>query len=235
MRMCSGEVNRRKETYHSGKTEDLDFVIRELVGERPKGMIDLVGFSIGGNIILKWLGEQGREASRMIRQAVAVSVPYDLARSVEKMDQGFNRAVYTRALLNKLKKKLSAKQRMYPHAIRYEEAKRSETFAVFDRMVTAPLNGFCNEHDYWSQSSCKNFLKFISVPTLLIHAEDDPFFPGEFLPLDHIRQSDFLEALVVPYGGHLGFIAGPWPWEPITWLEHRILNFSSERASAFMT
>jgi len=225
MRMCSGVPNRLKQTYHSGRTEDLDWILQELTKEYAPENLFLVGYSIGGNIVLKWLGEQGSCASLRVGKAVAVSVPYNLSRSVEMLDRGFNREVYTRILLSSLKKKVLNKKKEFPNAICYEKVQGCKTFKAFDREVTAPLNGFQDEVDYWSKSSCKNFLKSISLPTLLIHAEDDPFFPGHLIPLEDIRRSSFLKTLFVPHGGHVGFVSGPWPWKQKRWLEGQILNF----------
>jgi len=225
MRMCSGEPNRLKQTYHSGKTEDLDLIIRELAKICPREKLMLVGYSIGGNIVLKWLGEQETRGAGLVHKAVVVSVPYDLMRSVEVLDRGFNREVYTRALLGGLKKKLAAKKKKFPNAIRYDQVEGCNTFTVFDREATAPLNGFKDEQDYWKKSSSKHFLKSIGVRTLLIHAEDDPFFPGRFLPLGDIDQSKFLEILLLPHGGHVGFVSGPAPWKQTFWLEDQILDF----------
>ncbi len=227
MRMCSGEPNRVRQTYHSGKTEDLDCVVHFLKEIKGYHKLYLVGFSIGGNIALKWLGEQGREASKKIQSAVAVSVPYDLVRSVRLLDRGFNRAVYTRNLLRSLKTKVFIKRKLFPDACLYEKVKRCRTFREFDSLVTAPLNGFQDARDYWSKSSCKSFLRSICIPTLLVHAEDDPFFPGRFLPTKEINNSQHLRALVVPKGGHLGFVMGPWPWKREHWLENTLLDFFS--------
>lgn len=215
MRMCSGEPNRLPATYHSGKSEDLDCVIRYLKEKENDQRLFLVGFSVGGNIILKWLGEEGPRASERVEKAVAVSVPFDLAKSVELMDTGFNREVYTRPLLKSLKAKLRLKKL---------RVKNCNTFRVFDREVTAPLNGFRDEVDYWTKASSRPVLKNIRVPTLVIHAEDDPFFPARLLPYEEFRNSDYLDPLIVPTGGHMGFVAGaPWKWD--LWLEKRILDF----------
>lgn len=225
MRMCSGEDNRLKQTYHSGKTEDLDFVIRECLKENPGRKIYLVGYSIGGNIVLKWLGENGAGAREKVQKAVAVSVPYDLARSVELLDRGFNREVYARSLLGHLKKKMAAKQKTFPESMAYGRLKNCRTFRAFDGLVTAPLNGFRDADDYWTKSSCQSFLKHIQVPTLLIHAENDPFFPGPLLPREEMKKSEFIKTLFVASGGHGGFVSGPWPWQQRPWLEQSILDF----------
>ena len=117
------------------------------------------------------------------------------------------------------------KETQFPGAIRYDLAKRCTTFKAFDREVTAPLNGFRDETDYWAKTSCQNFLKSIAIPTLLIHAQDDPFFPGKMLPMDVIQNSQHLEVLMTQHGGHLGFIAGRWPWKQEPWFENTLLNF----------
>lgn len=231
MRGCSGEPNRLKQTYHSGKTEDLEWAIRYLIEKEGRQKIYLVGYSIGGNILLKWLGERGRDIPPQIQRAAAISVPYDLTKSVELMDRGLSRRIYTRALLRRLKAKIWLKEKQFPNVIRYDDIKKCTTFREFDRKVTAFLNGFPNEKDYWASTSCKNFLKSVTVPTLLIHAEDDPFFPAKLLPFETIRNSDYLYPLIVPNGGHLGFITGRWPWKQEPWLEEQIMTFFSKEIS----
>lgn len=231
MRGCSGEGNRLKETYHSGKTEDLESVLRHLIEKEAREKIYLAGYSIGGNILLKWLGEHGSSIPSQIQKAAAISVPYDLTRSVELMDCGLNRRVYTRALLRRLKAKIWLKEKQFPGLIRYEEIKKCTTFREFDREATAFLNGFPSAENYWASTSCKNFLKSVTVPTLLIHAEDDPFFPAKLLPFETIRNSDYLYPLIVPNGGHLGFITGRWPWKQEPWLEEQIMTFFSKEIS----
>lgn len=226
MRMCSGEPNRQRATYHSGKTEDLDCVLHYLKEKKDCARLLLMGFSIGGNIVLKWLGEEGEGGAEIIEKAVAVSVPYDLTKAAQRMDQGFNREVYTRALLSSLKAKLVLKKRIYPDLISFERIKNCNTFQIFDREITAPLNGFSDERDYWTQASSEPHLQKIRTPTLLIHAEDDPFYPGSLLPLGAFQKSDYLYPLIVPAGGHLGFVMGKWyRWEP--WFEKRTLEFFS--------
>lgn len=171
------------------------------------------------------MGEQGKDAREKVSGAVAISVPYDLEQSVELLDRGFNREVYTRSLLSGLKAKVRAKQNVFPDAARYDVIAGCRTFKIFDREATARLNGFRDEVDYWTRSSCRPFLKSIYVPTFLIHAEDDPFFPGQFLPHKDIQRSDFLHTLFVPQGGHVGFVTGGWPWIKEYWLEDQILDF----------
>ena len=224
-RGCSGEANWLKQSYHSGKTEDLDFVLKCILQEEKTNPIFLVGYSIGGNIILKWLGEQGKNVPPQIQKAVAVSVPYDLLRSVQVMDRGFNREIYTRKLLTTLKAKALAKEKCFPGNVDEGRVKYSKTFKDFDREVTAPLNGFKDEIEYWTQSSSLYYLDRIRLQTLLIHAKDDPFFPGSLLPLEQIKRSDYLKLVLTDKGGHLGFVSGNWPWKQELWLEKTITDF----------
>ncbi len=224
-RGCSGEINRLKQTYHSGKTEDLDFLIHYFHSKQPKRRIYLVGYSIGGNIVLKWLGEQKELAREKIQKAVAISVPYDLVQSAGLMDQGFNREVYTRKLLSTLKRKALLKERNFPGILDRDKIKQCQTFKVFDREVTARLNGFKDEMDYWVHSSSSRYLSGIQVEALLIHAEDDPFFPGKLFPFDEIKQNPNLKVLMTSHGGHVGFVSGSFPWKQNLWLEKTIIGF----------
>jgi len=224
-RSCSGELNRLKQSYHSGKTEDLDFVLRYLIEKEKTDQIYLLGYSIGGNIVLKWLGEQGDRGPQEIRKAVVVSVPFDLAKAAEVIDKGFNREIYTRTLLVTLKEKALLKENRFPGLIAKQTLKHVKTFKLFDREVTAPINGFKDEMDYWFQSSSVHFLDQIRVPTLIIHAKDDPFFPNRLLPYEQIKKSRYLTPLIVDHGGHLGFVSGPWPWKQDMWLEKMIVGY----------
>ncbi|MSR77710.1 MAG: alpha/beta fold hydrolase [Candidatus Omnitrophica bacterium] len=224
-RGCSGEMNRLPITYHSGKTEDLDFVVNYLHQALGQKKIDLVGFSIGGNLILKWLGDQGHAARNKIRKSLAVSVPYDLVKSVLVMDRGFNRQVYTRKLLWSLKDKAVIKAKTFPDLFNLKRVMRTKTFYEFDSLITAPLNGFKDAMDYWTRSSCLYSLKDICIETGLLHSEDDPFYPGHLFPFDAVKQSDYLVPLWTRKGGHLGFINGSLPWKQNLWLEKTMVDF----------
>ena len=221
MRMCSGVPNRLLLTYHSGKSEDLDSVVRYLKEKFPSRPLALAGFSIGGNIILKWLGEKGEEAKKWVRTAAAVSVPYDLMLAVKQLDRGVPRYLYSPLLIRSLKKKVLEKKKRFPDALPYERLKNCRTFRVFDREFTAPLNGFRDETDYWTRSSCRHVLSGVRVPALLIHAQDDPFYPGDLLPGGIFETSSHLRPCISRYGGHLGFLTGTGS----PWLENRILDF----------
>ncbi|HEV8585255.1 MAG TPA: alpha/beta fold hydrolase, partial [Methylomirabilota bacterium] len=181
-RSCSGEPNRLPRFYHSGDTDDLDLVVR-LVGERlPNARVGLVGISLGGNVLLKWLGERGDDAPKPVRGAVSISAPYDLERCARVLDQGFQKLTYTASFMRSFKAKVRAKAGAFPGFVDVAAVMRSRTFAEYDRAVTAPLHGFADEVDYWRRSSCLAYLPRVRRPALLISAVDDPFVPPAALP-----------------------------------------------------
>lgn len=229
-RGCSGEFNRTARCYHSGETQDLDFVyhlIQSRINDRP---IALVGFSLGGNMLLKWLGEQSKPIPA--RAAVAVSVPLVLNHCAAKLDEGFSR-IYREYLLKDLKSYIVKKQRHLQQIQAYEEAKklqhlgnlhRIHSFWRYDDAVIAKLYGFRDVHDYYQQSSSRQYLKSISIPTLLIQAADDPFMTRSVLPsLSELGPKMSLE--LSSSGGHVGFVGGQHPIRPEYWLERRIPAF----------
>jgi predicted alpha/beta-fold hydrolase len=232
-RACSGELNRLPRMYHSGDTGDLAFVLRLLAGRFPGRPIGAVGFSLGGNVLLKYLGEErtppavARQAAARpepdIRAAVAISVPFDLAAGAQRLEQGFSR-VYRRYLVGMLKRKTIAKAALLDGLVSVERVRRARTFVEFDNAATGPLHGFADACDYYARSSCAQFVARITVPTLLIHAEDDPFLPAAAIPREAIAGNPALEAEITSRGGHVGFIAGP-PWAPVFWAEHRAATF----------
>lgn len=217
------EPNLLPETNHGGQTKDLDWTIRKILERKITDRIYLVGFSIGGNQALKWLGEQGVNAP--IKKAVAISVPYNLAASVRNLDKGFNQKVYTSRMLKDLKQRALEKEHRFPGSLDRKKIADSKTFQVYDREATARLNGFKDETDYWQQSSSENYLSKIKRPTLLIHAADDPFLPERDLPVGKIKNSGYLELLLSLNGGHLGFVSGKCPFRLDDWLEQTILDF----------
>jgi predicted alpha/beta-fold hydrolase len=221
-RSCGGEVNRLPRLYHSGETSDLGWVVGELV-RRGAPRIGLVGISLGGNVALKWLGEEGEAVPPEIAAAVAISTPFDLAACARVLDRGFNRAVYTGSFLRTMKAKLRAKAHLYDGALDLAAALRSRTFAEYDRFFTAPINGFADERDYWARASSGPFLERIRRPTLLVNARNDPFMPGECLPTEAVERSPWLEAAFVAEGGHAGFLDGLLGRS--SWAERRALAF----------
>lgn len=223
-RGCSGSPNRGPRLYHSGETGDLDWVVSELAKRDPGAPILPVGISLGGNVLLKWLGEEGTRAPDEVRAAVAISVPFDLAESAAKMSRGWGR-LYTRFFLKTLKRKALAKAREYPDLLDARAIRRARTWAEYDGVATAPLHGFQDERDYWEKSSSMHYLDRIRRPTVLISAKDDPFVPESSLPYPAVENSPWLHAEFTERGGHAGFVAGALPWRPVYWAEQRAIEF----------
>ncbi len=229
-RGCSGEYNHLARGYHSGDTEDIAFLYHTLRQREPHTPLAAVGFSLGGNVLLKWLGEQGNAVK--LFAAIAVSVPFVLSTCASKLDNGFSK-VYRANLLKELKAYMTNKQRYLTAIANLEQAARLaelgdlshiQSFWQFDERVVAKLHGFKDAHDYYHRSSSRSFIKTITVPTLLIHAQDDPFMTAEVIPRPH-ELSATVQLEITPAGGHVGFISGFNPLKPIFWLEHRIPQF----------
>lgn len=217
-RGCSGEPNRLARSYHSGETGDLDHVIGALRARAGAAPLALIGVSLGGNVLLKWLGERGRSAP--IDAAVAVSVPFVLARAADRLDTGPSR-FYQWYLLRCLRRSLELKRRRIevPLAVRNLSALRR--FRDFDEHVTAPLHGFRGAEHYYAASSSRPFLSRIAVPTLIVQARDDPFLTPDAIPASS-ELADCVRLELYENGGHAGFIAGGWPWRARYWLDERI-------------
>jgi len=222
-RSCSGEMNRLPRFYHSGDTGDLDHVLRAVTEREPGARVGVVGVSIGGNVLLKWLGEQGDAAPEVLAGAVAISVPFDLAACARRMDQGLQKVLYTASFMRSFREKTRAKARAHPGFVDVQAALRARTFAAYDRAVTAPLHGFADEVDYWRRASSGPYLARIRRPTLLISALDDPFIPVSSLP-DPRALPPAVRAEFVPIGGHVGFVEGL-PWRASSWAERRAVEF----------
>jgi predicted alpha/beta-fold hydrolase len=235
-RGCSGELNHSARCYHSGETEDIHFLYQTLRQREPDTSFAVVGFSLGGNVLLKWLGEQGDQLT--LFAAIAVSVPLVLSNCATKLDNGFSR-LYRKSLLSELKVFVKAKQRYLEKLGKLQEADKIEqlgdlktikSFWQYDDSVVAKLHGFKNVHDYYQRSSSRQFLKSIAITTLLIQAFDDPFMTEEVLPgLDELSSSIHLE--ITKGGGHVGFISGQNPFKPAYWLEQRIPEFLKQQLS----
>jgi uncharacterized protein len=222
-RSCSGEMNRLPRFYHSGDTGDLDHVLRAVTEREPGVRVGAVGISIGGNVLLKWLGEQADAAPEVLAGAVAISVPFDLGACARVMDQGLRKVLYTSSFMRSFRQKTRAKARAYPGFVDIQAALRARTFADFDRVVTAPLHGFADEVDYWRRASSGPYLARIRRPTLLINALDDPFIPRSSLP-DPRELPPAVRTEFVPNGGHVGFVEGR-PWRARSWAERRAIEF----------
>jgi predicted alpha/beta-fold hydrolase len=226
-RSCSGELNRLPKFYHSGDTADLDAIVRRLHEEAPEVRLGVVGVSLGGNVLLKWLGEQG-DAAPPLAGAVAISVPFDLAACARVLDRGFERAVYTRNFLRTMRRKVTLKARIHPDFVDVTAVRRARTFSEYDAVVTAPLNGFADALDYWTRASSAPYLGRVRRPTLLINARDDPFVPPSALP-DPATLPSCVEVEFPARGGHVGFIDGRWPWRVGSWAERRAIEFLGPR------
>lgn len=221
-RSCSGEPNRLARLYHAGDTGDVEWVLRLLAARFPGAPLGAVGFSLGANQLLKYLGERGRETP--LRAAVAVSVPYDLAAGADKLDATVMGRLYTAVFLRSLKAKYQAKRALLGGA--YDDARvlAARTFREFDDAATAPLHGFRDAAHYYGSSSSGRFLSRVRVPTLLVHAEDDPFVPAGAMPYAAVRDNPCLAAAFTAEGGHVGFIGGL-PWAPTFWAEAEAARF----------
>ena len=221
--------NRRPRLYHSGETSDLDFLVSRLSDREPATPLFAAGVSLGGNVLLKWLGEHPGQA--LVRAAAAISVPFDLAAGARHLERGLGR-LYTASLLSTLRSKAVASASRFPEAaarIELARVRRARTFWEFDDSATAPLHGFSGADDYYARSSSLGFLPRITTPTLCLSALDDPFLPGEVL--ERVRQSASaaVEFAVSREGGHAGFVSGSSPWgaqyfaerTAIAWLGNR--------------
>lgn len=213
-RGCSGEPNRLPRHYHSGDTGDLAHVLALLRRRAPA--LAVVGYSLGGNVLLKYLGERGADAD--VAAACAVSVPFDLALAADTLNRGFAR-IYQRRLVTSLQAKARRKFARIAAPIELTELARWRDFRSFDERVTAPLHGFASADDYYARSSSRPFLRDIAVPTLIVHAEDDPFLDPRGIPsAPELGAPVMLE--LVERGGHVGFVA-----TEDGWLERRITDF----------
>jgi predicted alpha/beta-fold hydrolase len=222
-RGCSGTPNRLPRAYHSGDSAEIDRVLRHLKNVAPSAPLFAVGVSLGANALLKWLGESGAAAQEVIRAAAAVSPPVDLADAGKRLDRGFNLHTYTRVFLHSLRRKTLDKIATHRLPISTSTLSAARTLHTFDDVYTAPMHGYVDADDYWLRASSKPWLKSIAVPTLIVHAHNDPFLPASSFP--DVSQISTAVTLDLPrQGGHVGFVNGPFPGY-LTWLPNRILEF----------
>lgn len=235
-RTCNGEMTRARRLYHSGETTDLDAVVRRLVHEHPGQPLALAGFSLGGNVLLKWLGERGDGLPSEVRAAAAVSVPFDLERGSRFIERGFSR-VYGTHFLRTLRAKARSKLERDPGLYDASALERARTLFEFDDVVTAPVHGFADASDYYRRSSSLGFLPSIRRPTLLLSAYDDPFLPRSVLDLvsELARANECLSVEFHQRGGHVGFISGRVPWAPRYYAEERVLEFLEVQLASLST
>ena len=226
-RGCSGETNRLLRSYHAGATEDLRAVVEHIESSGQYDEIGLVGFSLGGNLLLKFLGEEGRTISSSIIGAAAFSVPCDLAGSVNAISAGANR-IYMKRFLKQLRRKIEAKQKLFPGEIDLSDYEIMTTFYEFDNRYTAPIHGFKDAFEYWKKNSCISFLPRITVPVIIVNAADDPFLSVTCFPRKEAEASHFLFLEIPDYGGHVGFVS--LTHEGQYWSEHRALAFLTKHS-----
>ncbi len=220
-RGCSGELNRLPRAYHSGDSAEIGWVLQRLHALHPGTPLFVVGISLGGNALAKWLGEQQHQAD-FVQAAACISAPLDLTASAQALARGINR-LYTRNFLDTLKPKSLEKARRHPGIFDVQKMLQSRSFHEFDDVVTAPLHGFRNAHHYWQSCSGKQFLASITVPTLVLNALNDPFLPAHTLPRAH----DVSKAVTLEqprHGGHVGFTQGRYPGH-LNWMPERVMRF----------
>jgi len=221
-RGCSGEDNRLPRAYFAGDSEDIEHILRHVKSQHVDAPVCVVGVSLGGNALLKWLGEQGDTARTLVERAATVSAPLDLTAAGHALDRGFNRRVYTARFLHTLKAKALRKAARFPGLLDADAIAAATTFREFDTLVTARLHGFHDAEDYWLKVSSRQRLKSISVPTLVINARNDPFLPASALPTpDEVSPAVTLDQPAT--GGHVGFPSGPFPGN-LDWLPRRLMQ-----------
>ena len=229
-RSCGAEMNVTPRSYHSGETTDLDLVVRHLAARNPSSPLILAGASLGGNVLLKYLGEQASGVNARIRGAVAISVPFNLGKASRHIGKGFAR-IYQRHFLRSLRRKASRKLDRFPDLVSREMLRRAATLYDFDDVFTAPVHGFADAADYYQRSSSIEWLDRISVNTLLLSAIDDPFLPAQVL--DDVRRNAAanprVEIEFTPFGGHVGFVGGRTPFAATYYLETRTGDFLAQQ------
>src|SRR5262245_22297482 len=217
--------HRRPRLYHSGDTDDLDFVVRKLIAREPAAPLHALGFSLGGAVLLKWLGEAGRASA--IRAAATISVPYDLAAASRYLERPVGR-IYYQHFVSRLKSKALDLLARFPRETAHIDGDRirlARTFREFDECLTAPLHGFAGADDYYQRSSALPFLTRVAVPTLCLSSEDDPFFPGDGVYRARDVASADVRFEITAWGGHTGFVTGDWPWRPRYWAEESAIDW----------
>lgn len=221
-RGCSGELNHAPRFYHSGDAAEVDWIVRRLAAyrvQRQAGKFYVAGVSLGGNALLRWLGESQHQAE-IIDAACAISAPLDLAGGGAALSRGLN-MLYTHSFLRTLKPKCLKKLEQFPGLFDRDTMLRSRDLYEFDNVITAPLHGYRNTEDYWHRASAKHVLDDITVPTLVLNAQNDPFLPARHLP----RRASSSVTLEYPEkGGHVGFAVGSLPGS-LNWLPQRIIRF----------
>jgi predicted alpha/beta-fold hydrolase len=223
-RGCGGTPNRLLRMYHSGATDDLDAVLCHAIGSHPAQSIDLVGFSLGGNLVLKYLGERRGQLTPRLHRAVAISVPCDLACSSRQLARPANR-IYMQRFLTALRAKLFEKRRRFPDQLDLTGIERIRSFQDFDDRFTAPIHGFRDAEDYWQRCSSRQFLNDIEIPALMVNAANDPFLGPGCFPREEAERGGCFQFECPAEGGHVGFPGRGNRGE--YWSEKRAVDFLS--------
>ncbi|MEO1050136.1 MAG: alpha/beta fold hydrolase [Bacteroidota bacterium] len=220
-RSCSGEINRKPRFYHHGATEDLEEVVSHAISSGQYEQIILIGFSMGGNLSLKYAGERGEALSELVKGVVAFSVPCNLESSVEELAKPGN-GFYRKRFLRKLSKKIKLKAEMYPDLISVDGIDDITDFPEFDNRYTAPLHGFTDAYDFYRKVGSERYLESIRIPCLLVNAANDPFLGERCYPTTIARESRYLHLEIPDGGGHVSFLMRN---KNESWMEHRALEF----------
>ncbi len=224
-RSCSGVPNRQPRFYHSGETEDLAFILGLLRERFPHRPIGALGFSLGGNVLLRFLGTRKADAAQVLTGAAAISVPFDLIEGTHLLERSPMGKVYTHYFLRSLHAKARAKRGLLAPVIDLERVLAARTLREFDEAATAPLHGFASAWEYYREASSAPLLQHVSIPTFLLHAMDDPFLPPESVPLEAVHRNPWLLGSFATTGGHVGFVEGRAPWKPGFWAEREAARY----------
>jgi predicted alpha/beta-fold hydrolase len=223
-RGCSGEPNRMARAYHSGDADEIDWMLRQ-VRSRSTGCLYATGVSLGGNALLKWLAREGSVAGSLLSAAAVISAPMDLMTAGHRLSSGINR-VYGRHFLRTLRTKAFEKLARFPDFARFRRVSAARSLRAFDDAYTAPVHGYRDVVDYWTRASTISEIDRIRVPTLIVHARNDPFLPGRYLPANKPIRGP-VEFEFTERGGHVGFVTGAFPGK-LSWLPQRTLGFLAQ-------
>ena len=232
-RGCSGENNRLPRAYYAGDSADIEMALSRVKQTSSTAPVHAVGVSLGGNALLKWLGESADRASEIIQSAAAVSAPTDLAACAQALDNGLNRLLYTPSFVDSMRPKALEKARQFPGLLDEDKIKSAKTIREFDTYVTATLHGFEDADDYWAKNASKPWLPYIKIPTLILNAKNDPFIPAESLP-NQSSVSDTVRLEITEEGGHVGFVSAPFPGNN-DWLPEHLINYFQQYHEVSLT
>ncbi len=223
-RGCGSEMNIKPQLYHSGATTDLDTVVKVAIDKGYKQIV-LIGFSLGGNITLKYVGEQGKNLSSHVKAAITFSVPLDLAAGSRELSKPRN-WMYARRFLRNLIKKVRIKHQQFPQVIKLNGLSEIKDLRAFDDIYTGPIHGFAGADDYYFQCSAIRFLEDINIPSLIVNAKNDPFLPTECYPYELIKKCSKIDFETPDHGGHVGFVE--LNKQGYYWSEKRALAFAKQ-------